>query len=475
MALFYRPRPQAAAADFIPFYWRGDYHLFYLEADRSGEAPEGTPWVHLVTRDFVNFENWGIALGRGAQEDQDLYPFTGSVIERQGVFHIFYTGHNPHFAEQGKPQEAIMRATSTDLRAWRRDPTFRLLAPTEQGYEPHDWRDPFVFWNQAAGEYWMLLAARRANPGPPRWRGLTALAASQDLEHWEVRDPFWAPDEFYTHECPDLFRIGEWWYLVFSEFSEACVTRYRMSRSLRGPWLAPANDTFDGRAYYAAKTAGDGEQRFAFGWLPDREGEKDEGAWMWGGNLVVHEIQQAEDGSLTVRCPEPVRGAFRTPVALSPRPRLGPWAVHDGACATLSGGRFSVLTLGPVPSTSLIETKVTLAPGIRSCGLLLRAADDLTSYYQVRLEPPRQRLVVDRWPRPGDQPVMVERRFPMRAERPISLRVLVDGTCLVVYAGDEVALSCRMYDHPEGQLGLFVAEGDAEFRGTTVRGRSGEQ
>ncbi len=474
MSLFYRPGPHAAAADFIPFYWQGSFHLFYLEADRTGSAPEGTPWVHLVTRDFVSFENWGVALDRGGTQDQDLYPFTGSVIERQGEFHIFYTGHNPHFPEQGRPREAVMRATSRDLRTWTRHSAFRLLAPTEQGYEPDDWRDPFVFWNHEAGEYWMLLAARRSNPGPPRRQGLTALAASRDLEHWEVREPFWAPDEFYTHECPDLFRLGSWWYLVFSEFSEACMTRYRMSRSLRGPWLAAPNDTFDGRAYYAAKTAGDGERRFVFGWLPDRVGGKDDGDWMWGGNLVVHEVQQAEDGSLTVRCPDTVRQAFPTPVPISPRPRLGPWTAHSGSCATLSTGRFSVLTLGSVPATGLVETQVIFAPGTRSCGLLLRAADDLTSYYQVRLEPSRQRLVIDRWPRPGDQPFMVERQFPMQAQRPVSLRVLMDGTCLVVYAGDEVALSCRMYDHPEGQVGLFVAEGEAEFRGTTVKARSGD-
>ena len=54
-----------------------------------------------------------------------------------------------------------MHATSHDLRTWRKDPDFRLIAPAAQGYEPHDWRDPFVFWNEAAGEYWMLLAARK--------------------------------------------------------------------------------------------------------------------------------------------------------------------------------------------------------------------------------------------------------------------------------------------------------------------------
>ena len=33
-----------------------------------------------------------------------------------------------------------------------------------------------------------------------------------------------------------------------------------------------------------------GTRRFIFGWLATRVGEQDDGAWQWGGNLVVHEI-----------------------------------------------------------------------------------------------------------------------------------------------------------------------------------------
>jgi hypothetical protein len=70
-----------------------------------------------------------------------------------------------------------------------------------------------------------------------------------------VLQPFWSPGLYYTHECPDLFKMGDWWYLVYSTFTERSVTHYRMSRSLHGPWQAPENDTFDGRAYYATKSA----------------------------------------------------------------------------------------------------------------------------------------------------------------------------------------------------------------------------
>ncbi len=478
MSILYRPAdtPATVAADFIPFYWQGAYHLFYLKdyRDVAGHG-EGTPWWHLVTHDFVTFEDWGEALPRGASGTQDVWVFTGSAIERQGVYHIFYTGHNEHFAHSGKPVQAVLHATSPDLRTWTKDDTFFFVAPAS-GYEKDDWRDPYVFWNEEAGEYWMLLAARKAgeHPLPGRHRGCTALASSPDLLTWTVRDPFWTPDQYYTHECPDLFRMGEWWYLVYSSFSERCVTHYRLSRNLSGPWIAPANDTLDGRAYYAAKTAGDGAgRRYAFGWLPTRMGNKDSGGWQWGGNLVVHEIAQEADGTLTVHAPESVLAEFAEQTSLSPQPVIGPWAVHSTPGAeAIARGRFSALALGALPEECLIEATITPAPGTISCGLLLRTDRTMEAYYQLRLELAAQRLVMDRWPRPGDQPFMLERPLPMSAGVPVRLRVLISGSCLVAYANDRVALSCRMYDHPVGNWGLFVADGQVTFTDLSLKTRA---
>ena len=470
MPILYCPA-DGVAADFIPFYWNGEYHLFYLKdyRDVAGHG-EGTPWWHLVTRDFVHFEDWGEALARGPEGSQDVWVFTGSAIERQGTFHIFYTGHNGHFEKTEKPVQGVMHAISPDLRRWTKDAQFLFFAPTAD-YEKDDWRDPFVFWNEEAGEYWMLLAARKRS-GPSRQRGCTALASSPDLKAWTVRAPFWAPDEYYTHECPDLFRLGEWWYLVYSTFSERCVTHYRMSRSLRGPWLAPANDTFDGRAYYAAKTAGDGRRRFIFGWLPTREGEKDDGGWQWGGNLVVHHLEQQADGTLSVHAPETMLSPFSRVQHLAPKPLLGPWTVGGEAIATASVGRCAALTLGPMPEECLIEASILYEQGTAGCGLLLRADEALDHYYQVRLEPANQRLVIDRWPRPGDQPFMLERPLAMRPGQAVRLRVIVDGTCLVVYADEQVALSCRMYAQRVGNLGLFVTEGAARFERLALKVRA---
>ncbi len=461
--IFYKPEG-AWAADFIPFYRDGRYHLFYLHDWRDpAQYGEGTPWFQVSTEDFVHFAEHGEMLPRGSRGEQDLYVFTGSVIEAEGAYHIFYTGHNPHFPERGRPAQAIMHAVSTDLLRWEKVPEHTFYAPADQ-YEPHDWRDPFVFWNPEEGEYWMLLAARLRR-GPSRRRGCTALCSSADLERWQVREPLWAPGLYYTHECPDLFAMGHWWYLVFSEFSERCVTRYRMSRSLHGPWLVPADDTFDGRAFYAAKTASDGARRFIFGWSSTREDERDYHPWQWGGNLVVHEVFQRLDGTLAVRVPASVDGTFdhREPIHL--RPGLGDCSINSDMVEVSAPSSFGCATAGMMREACKLEATVIFAEGTQGCGIFLRASEDLEQAYYIRLEPRRSRMVFDAWPRKGDIPFMVELERPLELGpgQPVELKVLVDGTVCEVYAAGELAMSTRLYDLKTGSWGVFVQEGTARF------------
>jgi beta-fructofuranosidase len=460
---FYKPAG-AWAADFIPYYWDGAFRLFYLHDWRNKEKfGEGTPWYQVSTTDFVHFTEHGEMLARGTPEEQDLYVFTGSVVHAEGRHHIFYTGHNHHLQKHGKPQQAIMHAVSDDLLKWTKLPSATFFAPA--GYEPHDWRDPFVFRNEEANEYWMLVCARRP-AGPSRRRGCTALCVSKDLKRWETRPDFYSPGLYHTHECPDLFRIGDWWYLVFSEYSEQTMTRYRMSRSLKGPWLAPEEDSFDGRAYYAAKTASDGRNRYLFGWIATRADNKDYQAWQWGGNLAVHEILQRPDGTLGVRAPQSVDRAFPRAVPFEIKPGIGDTRIERDAVRLAAPGSFGCCSGGKMPARCRIEARVEIASGTRGCGLMLQSSGDFESAYYIRLEPAQNRLVFDSWPRPGDIPHMVEleRRIEFTPSRPLDLKVFVDGTTCVAYASGGVAMSARLYNLAGGNWGLFVNDGAAGFR-----------
>jgi beta-fructofuranosidase len=448
---------EGVAADVIPFPQDGEYHLFYLrdfrDLDRHGE---GTSWFRVSTRDFVTFEDHGECLERGGSDDQDLYVFTGCVLEAEGFFHIFYTGHNPHYVGR-RPKQAVMHAVSKDLRTWKKLPNDTFLAP--EGYESDDWRDPFVF--RKDDEWWMLLAAR-LREGPKRRRGCTALCVSRDLRAWEVRDPLYAPGLFFTHECPDLFSVGDWWYLVFSEFSDSFVTRYRMARSPEGPWLTPPVDTFDARAFYAAKSASNGTQRVLFGWNPTRAGETDDGAWEWGGVIVPHELIQRPDGTLGVQLPTQVAASFGAAAAAP----LGKDPIK------LVSPGFATAAAGPLPDACMLELNVEIAEGTQACGVALRASPDFDSGYQVRIEPLRSRLVFDVWPRPGDVPYMVglERPLTVVPGQTLNLRIVLEGTVCEIYV-DGVALSARLYDHRAGHWGLFAAQGAATWSNVRIRRR----
>jgi beta-fructofuranosidase len=364
MNIFYRPA-DGFVGDVIPFYWQGAYHAFYLKAPlpprRNGA--DGTPYAHLVSRDLVNWEEWPLVIEPGDPGAPDSVScFTGTVIERNGLFYLFYTG----YPGRDKPQ-TICLATSRDLRIWQKDPRNPLFGADPQWYEAIDWRDPFPFWNEEMGEYWMLLAAR-IKDGPTNRRGCIALAVSPDLEQWEIRPPFWSPRLYYTHECPDLFRMGDDWVLVYSTFSERMVTHYRVSKSLAGPWFGPTNDTFDGRAFYAAKTASDGQRRFVFGWNPTREGETDSGRWQWGGNMVVHEVRRGDGDNLTVSLPPELARVSLGTETLKFRPHLGEWQAQDSSfCVTCTDG-FAAATLGTLPNCCQIDCAISCGADTRSCG-----------------------------------------------------------------------------------------------------------
>ncbi|HRP54561.1 glycoside hydrolase family 32 protein [Agriterribacter sp.] len=462
---FYRPE-NAWAGDFIPLYAEGKFQLFYLLDWRNAEKHgEGVPWYRLSTTDFVHYEEYGEVIPRGTKEEQDLSIFTGSALKADNTYHIFYTGHNHHLVAKGKPMQAVMHAVSNDLQHWKKIPEHTFFAPTGR-YEKNDWRDPFVYFNEETKEYNMLLAAR-FNEGIPRRRGLTALCTSKDLVKWEVKDPFYAPNEYITHECPDLFKIGDWWYLVFSEYSDLVATRYRMSRSLKGPWLTPKQDTFDGHAFYAAKTASDGSNRFIFGWNPTRSENKDSGAWNWGGNLVVHQLVQQPNGELTVRVPDTVRKAFSKNIPQSFKTAEGAKIAGSREIEVKAEGVFSAVAAGKMPGTCRISTSIVFSKPPRALGCMLRCSDDLEKCYYIRLEPGRSRLVFDMWPRKDNvisQMIELERYVELKAGSPVSMEVFVDGSIGIVYVNDRVAMDFRAYDLPEGNWGFFVNDGSARFR-----------
>lgn len=468
MQLFYRPG-KAVLGDVIPFYDEGKFKPFYLKNTRGHSGPEyENGWHMLTTEDHLHF----------VEQPTHIEGGTGSVIKVDGLYHMFYCTF-----EDNPRRQYVRHAISKDLSAW--EPQNEALPADGVIYAPEEWRDPFVFWNEEKGEWWMLLAASVI--GKTERRACVGLCASKDLANWEYRTPFYAPMAAAgACECPDLFKMGDWYYLVFSNYCDRFQTLYRMSRSLNGPWVAPENDTFDSCAYYAAKTGTDGKDRYIYGWNPTKELPKktfnpknrvsrDCCAWDWGGNLVVHRLVQREDGTLGT-APEPHVDAFlKTKHKLNIEPVLGNCAVSAGGVKVTSSCGFGGILANQLPRQCKLEAKLRFTEGTRRLGIALQVDENYNMGYYLVLEPARNRLEyvsgIRFWGDGGKMfpyAVEMERPFPLRPEKEYQVKIFVEDSVLVVYINDELAMNARMYDYQERRLGLFAIDGEAEFSGLSL-------
>ena len=466
--IFYKPK-DGWVGDTIPFAHDGKFYIYYLHDERKGNTQDEygyrTSWNLLITEDGVNIKDCKVVLPVGEYDDADYACYTGSVIEgNDGNFHMFYTAqnnYNPKYHRDGKPLQYVAHAISTDLINWEKLPELTFGAD-ERIYEPFDWRDPFVFYNEEEKCFYMLLAARLRGASEKNG-GCVGLCRSYDLLHWEAKEPFYNPESYMTHECPDLFKLGNKWYLVYSTFSEKFVTHYRMSDKLSGPWTSPIEDTFDGRAFYAAKTAQVGDKRMAFAWVPTKRGESDFGQYEWGGNFIAHEINQTTDNKLTVKPAEGLINMFNKEFV---NEKLNKVEIENYE------GEKSYVIDG-MKDTCMIEAVIEFSEGVRSFGIGLRQDSALANGYYLRFEPFYNRIVADMWPRrirgvnqwyvDGDKPFMVEleRPFDYKSlkDNKVHIRVVADGSIICLYVNDITALTMRAYNLNRTNWGFFVKDG----------------
>ena len=302
--------------DPMPFFdaKAGDFKVLYLQEFDNNMSHRFHPIWAVSTQDGASYESLGEILPFGSNDyAQDAALGTGCCFEKDGTYYIYYTGHNGNC----KYREVVMRATSTDFRTWTKDELWQLNGP-EFGYSSNDFRDPQIFVADD-GLYHMVIATY------PEWGGDPCFAEfkSSDMKNWEHVGRFkmiW--DRML--ECPDIFKMGNYWYCVYSESVRTSWSRkvkYMVAPTYDelkacfndGPkWPADGHEgILDTRAFYAGKTASNGTDRFIWGWSPFRSGadvhEKninvgggDGNEPNWSGALVCHRLIQHEGGILTL-------------------------------------------------------------------------------------------------------------------------------------------------------------------------------
>ncbi len=213
-------------------YYKGKAHLFYQHYPHRPEWG-AMHWGHVVTEDFVHWEDRPVALYPDKPYELVCGCCSGSAVEKDGRLYLMYTAAQPMMQRQ-------CIAVSDDGDHFRKDErnpilTAEMLSP--EIYE-EDFRDPRII--EHGGEYYMLAGIRYLEGGVRRERapkdqrsftdprqpatehkkegwGNMCLLKSSDLYNWSyvghlLYDQPELNRDFYTldgvYECPDYFTAG---------------------------------------------------------------------------------------------------------------------------------------------------------------------------------------------------------------------------------------------------------------------------
>ncbi|WP_368497732.1 family 43 glycosylhydrolase [Herbiconiux sp. A18JL235] len=463
--------------DVIPFWHDGTYHLFILTPPASTlHYPERllTTWRHITSTDLIDWTELPPAIAPGDPAEADGGGiWTGSVIEADGLFHIFYTAH------ASDSLQAICHATSPDGITWEKDPANPISRPDPSRFESNDWRDPFVFWNAEEQRYWMLITARSllANAAS---RGVVAFATSTDLTAWSEFEIFY--DTFLTHapECPEVFRLGDSWVLGYSRFTDRRGTVYRVSESLSGPWRSFGAEGPDAANWYAAKGLSDATgRRIAFGWVPDHDPELRDPAnpWLWAGDLALpRELRLDERGRITMHMPVEVEHAIGSATALTEAGGTDNWSsiagrgIQGNAIGTVATRVFesaeastaSVFsaTFDDVDDSQLVGVVVHTNEMVDH-GVGIYYYPRIHSIRAVDMKAPAGKVTAEYESMFGQYAPVAEHDLTGPLEGPVEFRVVIRGDVVEAFVGEACCLTFRSKGAESTHAAVVVVDGDA--------------
>ena len=465
------PAPDGGyVGDVMPFVTDdGTLELYYLyDTDINGQGYH--PIYKYSTEDLCGYKDHGMVLNFGMMSEPDPALGTGSVMQdRDGLYHLFYTGHNDT-GNSGKGKECVMHATSTDRENWVKVGDVLFFSP--EGYSKDDFRDPEVFWVERDQCYWLLIAAREDTLG-----GVVVKYTSTDLKNWEFIGPIFAPLAQYMCECPDLFCIGDTWYLTYSW---DCVTYYAIGDSMDGPFVAPRDNILDGKGltegngfiFYAAKTAELDGNLYLCGWLGRAGLSSDSGVYQWAGSVMNHQLVQLDDKTLGVKAPVTYDDYFTVDKLVFTAP-LTDGVEIDGNNVSLSAEEesYALADLGTRPATMTLECDVTFDEGGR-VGFAFGGSDKDETFTALCLDGRENLLHYEGYEieelRRYDPSAIT--KFDFTRTDTHHVKLVCENEIVVLYVDDCKALSSRITHSIDGaHIGVFADECSASFTNISMK------
>ena len=293
-------------------------------------------------------------------------------------------------------------------------------------------------------------------------------------------------DRFY--ECPDVFKMGDWWYLVYSEMHAAVrKVQYFKGRTLDELKATTANDAgiwpddhegfLDSRGFYAGKTASDGTDRYIWGWCPTRSGNDNTAVGAspnepeWAGSLVAHKIIQHEDGTLSLGLIEGISRKYTTDSAVRVMEKSNGVSESNGGY-TLTDHAYVLFNRLNVRNK--ISFTVKTASNADKFGISLVRGTDSKKYYTIVVNPEdnnNKRKI--NFEEEGDEGKgfidgIDGYLFPTPSDNVYHVTICTDNSICVVYINDNVAYTNRIYGMQKNPWSINSYSGSVEVSNVKV-------
>ena len=480
----------------------GGVHLYHLQTarDEAGQRYENH-LGHAFSTDLVHWEERCPVLGTCPErDDDDMTPWTGSAIWHDNQAYLFYTMRGS--VTKGCSQ-AIGLAVSSDGNRFTRYPGNPVLIPDPHHYATlenpvpgiRDCRDFHVIKAPDRSGWYGYFATRRP-AGDLLHTSIIAGAYSDDLVHWEqFPAPVFAPDNCGCIEVPNVFKIGDLWYITcltglfygaFNSFTDESIyngTIYAVSDSPYGPFRQLEDNVLLG-----ARTATcplslhhlifDGKDYLLY---TDREKHNHtDGGNPVHGTLTTPKLLARDGDNLIVRYSSRVellvkrehlpdydylrnQAVWKDWGHIWKRPPIDA-QIEDERIQLNNPANYSILPLNIALESFIFESEITMRSAV-AAGFVLRMIEPWNADC-VRVDTEFGGICYIEY---STADFLETRHAVIPADRAFRLKVVARKEHTEIYLDERLLTSFARYRGLGGGLGLFVDRGTAVFRYCRIR------
>lgn len=473
------------------------YHAFYLQKCIPGggrQEKEGESLGHAVSTNLIDWQELPPVLPpekRGKRGD--LQSWTGSTIEHDGKYYMFYTIRS---SESNTKVQEIGLAESDDLMCWRKSEKNPVITPDPRWYNTEenpaenglvDCRDLMVVKHPEQAGYFGVFATR-VNTPTLQEGAVFAGAYTENFLDWEQTPPVFssAENKYTIVEMPDLFYFEGKWYLtwlednqygnreILDDFFLTCGTVYAVSDKVEGPYLEPEDNTLMASMGYngfSCRSVDFHGKKYMLHSMGTRIQENEQKAEF--GALAIPKELRIVDGNLRMCYADLVEEKICCTL-ISPETAA---QVHDVRMFYENAGIWNHetgLTIGKVKygwsrfglwnqaDNFIFTASICIKEGI-AAGLSLYCESGCvtTQSLAVMLDVERQKVFCASVPR-----FQISDMRPWKLEwgKLYSLKIVAVGKFLEVYLDEILVLQLVNYFQPGKHLALMIDRCEAEFR-----------